>query len=354
MFFLYALNDKIKDLTPYDPVEERGQIHLDANESFLPPPPELLEEFSEIAAGLGYNRYPDPAAGKVCRAFADYYRVPAENVAAGNGSDELITLLFSGFLQKGQAFATLEPDFSMYAFNGAIQEARHVAIGKRSDYTLDVDEVIAVCGREKVKLLIFSNPCNPTSLVVKREEIRRLVRGVEALVVLDEAYMDFSDQSMLGEFLEYENLVILRTCSKALGMAAVRLGFAVANQRVITALRSVKAPYNVNALTQAFGAAVLGKPGLLRVALKTILDSKEQLAREVKRIGEAFPGKFSLLPGETNFLALVLEGPEKLYRYLEERNISVRLTGGLLRVTCGAPEENEAFLKAFRAYWERG
>lgn len=351
---MYVLNDKIKDLTPYDPVEERGQIHLDANESFLLPPPDLVEEFSKIVAGLSFHRYPDPAAKKVCEAFASYYQVPAENVAAGNGSDELITVLFSGFLQKGEAFATLEPDFSMYAFNGAIQEARHVAIGKNPDYTLDMDKVIETCNREKVRLLIFSNPCNPTSLVTKREELRRLIQSVEALVVLDEAYMDFSDQSMLGEFQQYDNLVILRTCSKALGMASLRLGFAVANQKVITALRGVKAPYNVNALTQAFGAAVLGRPQLLREALKTILASKQQLAQEVSRLGEAFPGRFSLLPGETNFLALVMEEPERLYRYLEKQNISVRLTGGLLRVTCGTPKENQAFLKAFEAYWRLG
>ena len=127
---MYQLNDKIKDLKPYDPVTEDSRIHLDANESFLPLPAPILEELAAAVPQVAFNRYPDPAAQELCQAFAQYYGVPVENVAAGNGSDELITVLFTGFLQKGEAFATLEPDFSMYAFNGYLQEARHV--GRRA------------------------------------------------------------------------------------------------------------------------------------------------------------------------------------------------------------------------------
>lgn len=149
-----------------------------------------MEELAAALPQVAFNRYPDPAARKLCQAFAAYYGVPAENVAAGNGSDELITVLFTGFLQKGEAFATLEPDFSMYAFNGYLQEARHVPIPKGEDYAIDVDSTVETCQREGVRLLIFSNPGNPTSIVCPREEVRRLIRGLpDTLVVLDEAYM---------------------------------------------------------------------------------------------------------------------------------------------------------------------
>ena len=239
---MYPLNDKIKDLEPYTPVEGGFRIHLDANESFLPLPDSFLEEWSNTLGHLSLNRYPDPAARDLCKTFAEHYQVPEECVVAGNGSDELITVLFTAFLQRGEAFATLEPDFSMYAFNGYLQENRHVAIPKKADYSLDVEQIIQTCEQENVRLLIFSNPGNPTSLVCPREEIRRLVRGVSALVVLDEAYMDFSDQSLLEECQAYDNLLILRTCSKAFGMAALRLGFAVGQKRLVDAVKAVKSP----------------------------------------------------------------------------------------------------------------
>ena len=175
---MYQLNDKIKDLKPYDPVTEDSRIHLDANESFLPLPAPILEELAAAVPQVAFNRYPDPAAQELCQAFAQYYGVPVENVAAGNGSDELITVLFTGFLQKGEAFATLEPDFSMYAFNGYLQEARHVPIPKGADYAIDVDRTIQTCRQEGVKLLIFSNPGNPTSIVCPRQEVRRLIQGL--------------------------------------------------------------------------------------------------------------------------------------------------------------------------------
>ena len=185
----YELCDKLKNLTPYDPAEGIYRIRLDANESFLPLPDEVIEKLPKVLERVRFNRYPDPLASELCFDFAQYYRVDPQSVTAGNGSDELITVLFTGFLQKGEAFATLEPDFSMYAFNGYLQEARHVPIPKGEDYAIDVDRTIQTCRQEGVKLLIFSNPGNPTSIVCPRQEVRRLIQGLpDTLVVLDEAY----------------------------------------------------------------------------------------------------------------------------------------------------------------------
>ncbi len=348
---MYQLNQKLKGLQPYEPVNAQSMIHLDANESFLPLPKVVLEKAKAALDRVELNRYPDPAAKELCAAFSARYGVPLESAVAGNGSDELIAVLFSGFLQKGEAFATVEPDFSMYAQNGLLSEARHIAISK-TDFRLDIDKIIQTCNNEGVRLLIFSNPCNPTSIVCPKEEVRRLIRGVSALVVLDEAYMDFSDQSLLPEFADHKNLVILRTCSKAVGMAALRLGFAVARKELADALRAVKSPYNVNALSQALGTSVLRREDVLDAALRKILLSQEQLVSGIRQIGERFPGRFRLLPGETNFASLVLPDGKELYRFLWDRGIAVRSTGGLLRVTCGTGGENSAFLKAFGEYFQ--
>ena len=354
---MYQLNEKIRGLRPYSPVTEDSRVHLDANESFLPLPAPIVEELAAALSQVRFNRYPDPAAGELCRAFAAYYGVPAENVAAGNGSDELITVLFSAFLQRGEAFATLEPDFSMYAFNGHIQEARHVPIPKRGDFSVDVDAAIDACRREGVKLLIFSNPGNPTSVLLPREQVRRLARSLpDTLVVLDEAYMDFAapGHSLLPEAADFENLLILRTCSKAFGMAALRLGFAVGPKPLVDAVKAVKSPYNVNALSQKLGALVLSHPEELREAREAILASRRELTAGLEGLARRYPGRFSLLPSVTNFAALAMEDGDALFRFVGERGVSIRYTGGLVRVTCGAPEENRAVLAAIEDYLKEG
>ena len=343
---MYELNEKLRALNAYAPVEAEGCVRLDANESFLSLPNDILTAARSAIDSIEFNRYPDPAAGKLCRAFAAYYNVNAEHVVAANGSDELISVIFSSFLMRGEAFATLEPDFSMYAQGGYLAEARHVAI-KKPGWSIDVDQVIETCNKENVRLLVFSNPCNPTSLVLGREQVRRLVRGVNGLVVLDEAYMDFSSQSLLGEEEGFDNLIILRTCSKAMGMAALRLGFAIARPELANALRAAKSPYNVNSLSQALGTAVLSRPELLREALGHIITSRKALLGGLAEIGAECPGRFILLPGETNFAALEMDGAQETQQKLLERGVAVRYTGGLLRVTCGAPDENRMFLEKF-------
>ena len=349
---MYQLNEKIKDLKPYDPIQGSYRVRLDANESFLPLPQALVEEAKAAVERTAFNRYPDPAARELCQAFAACYGVQPQQVVAGNGSDELITVLFEAFLEKGDAFATVEPDFSMYAFNGHLHEARHVAIPKGKDLRLDVEAVAAACQREQVKLLIFSNPCNPTSLVCGREEMRKLIDSLpDTLVVLDEAYMDFSDQSLLGEVEDHPNLLVLRTCSKAFGMAALRLGFAVCGKTLAGALRAVKSPYNVNSLSQAVGTAVLRRKGELDRALETILRSRDQLYAGLRELGEKYPGRFRLLPGETNFAALEMEDGPELLGYMARQGVAIRYTGGLVRVTCGAPEENKIVLEEMAGYF---
>ena len=315
---MYQLNEKIKDLKPYDPIQGSYRVRLDANESFLPLPQALVEEAKAAVERTAFNRYPDPAARELCQAFAACYGVQPQQVVAGNGSDELITVLFEAFLEKGDAFATVEPDFSMYAFNGHLHEARHVAIPKGRDLRLDVEAVAAACQREQVKLLIFSNPCNPTSLVCGREEMRKLIDSLpDTLVVLDEAYMDFSDQSLLGEVEDHPNLLVLRTCSKAFGMAALRLGFAVCGKTLAGALRAVKSPYNVNSLSQAVGTAVLRRKGELDRALETILRSRDQLYAGLRELGEKYP-RLSVLGVKPELsLNLFLGGLPKRYEEAE-------------------------------------
>lgn len=344
----YQLNQKAREIRPYTPdLPEGGDwIHLDANESFLQPPEDAWGEMLGALAELPLNRYPDPAAGAVCRAFGEHYGVDPALVTAGNGSDELISVLFTAFLEKGDVFATAEPDFSMYAFYGQLCEGRHLPIEKKN-FRLDVDNVIETCENEGVKLLIFSNPCNPTSLGLVKAEVIRLIQGVSGLVVLDEAYMDFWSESLLAQVSSFDNLVILRTCSKALGGAGLRLGFAAANPRLTEVIRGAKSPYNVNGLTQALGKALLTYPA--QGALETLRTAKETL--EAGLLALATGGAFRVLRGQTNFVSLAMPHPRDFYEALRREKILVRLTGGLIRITAGTAEENQAVLAAARRYF---
>lgn len=345
----YRLNEKIRDLKPYDPIEGTFRIRLDANESFIALPEPIRAKIQEAAAQIPYNRYPDPKATELCSRFADYYGVKPEYVTAGNGSDELISVICNAFLMKGETMLTVSPDFSMYKFYSSVSEGRCVEYQKKPDLTIDVDELISSVNSHNVRMLLFSNPCNPTSLGLKREDVRRLIRSVQALVVLDEAYMDFWDQSLLQEADQYDNLIILRTCSKAFGMAGIRLGFAVANTVLTNALKAVKSPYNVNYLTQKIGTIILSEPELQQRALNEILASRDDLYREMKRIEKDHPQEMYVYPTVTNFVLIRLEGAKEIYSKLLRAGIAVRFMGDFLRITAGSQAENHELIKVYES-----
>lgn len=351
---MYELNAKIRDLEPYEPLKGEYAIRLDANESFLPLPEKLRADAFAALSALDLNRYPDPSAAALCAAFAQRYRVPVQNVAAGNGSDELISVIFQSFLEKGDAYAVIAPDFSMYKFYGYISECRGITIKKEENWQIDLDKVIETCNNEGVKLLIFSNPCNPTSIGLDRAAVRRLLQSVSALVVLDEAYMDFWDQSMLPEFQNYDNLLILKTCSKAFGLAALRIGFAVGDEKLIRAVKAVKSPYNVNSLSQKLAETVLLAGEDCDAAFRCILDSRDALWAGLNALAQRFPDKMEVIESVTNFIVMKTARAGELFRYLLGRSIAVRYFADMsaLRITAGAPEENAVVLREMAAFFE--
>lgn len=351
---MYELNEKIRDLQPYEPIAGEYRVRLDANESFLPLPESILARMLQSTFSVQMNRYPDSAAAQLCAAAAKRFGVQPENVVAGNGSDELISVIFQSFLMKGERFATLSPDFSMYDFYGYLAECARVSIPKNADGTIDVARVVETCARENVRLLIFSNPCNPTSLGLTRDKVRSLVRGVSALVVLDEAYMDFWDESMLAECADYDNLLILKTCSKAFGLAALRVGFAVGSARLVRALRAVKSPYNVNSASQQMATAVLECRGECDAATRRILLARDALQKGLRAIEKRFPDALSVVEGVTNFVVVKTPRAKALFEYLLSASIAVRYFPDMsaLRITAGSTCENDAVLQHIARFFE--
>ena len=348
---MFQLNEKVKSLTPYEPISGTYEIRLDANESFLTVPQDIENEMVEALKDAALNRYPDPNATKLVKGFADYFGVDPDCVTAGNGSDEIISVIMNAFLQKGDKILTLEPDFSMYRFYAEIAECESVKYQKNENLDVNIDDVIDMANKENVRIVIFSNPCNPTSRIIKADEIRKLINNTDALVVLDEAYMDFAgSESLMGEFNNYDNLIILKTCSKALGCAALRLGFAVANKTLTNVIRAVKSPYNVNSVSQALGEVLFAHPDYIDDCIKTVVESKKSLYNELIKIESDKIEK--IYETHTNFVFMKVKNAKAVFEKMKENSIIIRNMGDYLRITAGTEYENEKMLETFKKVLE--
>ncbi len=350
---MFQLNEKVKNLTPYEPISGTYEIRLDANESFLKVPEEIENEMVEALRNSALNRYPDPMATKLVEGFSKYFKVNPDYVTAGNGSDEIISVIMNAFLQKGDKILTLEPDFSMYRFYAEIAECESIKYQKNDDLDVNIDEVIHLANKEKVRIVIFSNPCNPTSRIIRKDDIRKLINSVESLVVLDEAYMDFAeDESLLNEFENYENLIILKTCSKALGSAALRLGFAVANKTLTNVIRAVKSPYNVNSVSQALGEVLFAHPDYIDNCIETVIKSKEELYASLLELASKTDNIERIYESHTNFVFLKVKNAKEVFEKMKNCGIIIRNMGEYLRITAGTNQEKEKMLATLQGILE--
>ena len=349
---MYQLNDKIKNLVPYEPISGTYEIRLDANECPVNLPGDIRAQLRERLDEIAFNRYPDPLAERLVDSFAEYYGVDPEYVTAGNGSDELIFLIESAFLQKGDKMLVVAPDFSMYNFYSSICEVKCESFLKGEDLEIDVDALIDAVNSEGIDLVIFSNPCNPTGKGITRAEAEKLVSSVDALVILDEAYMDFWTESLLDKIGEYSNLIIFRTASKLVGAAALRLGFAVANPVISRAIKAVKSPYNVNSVSQAFGEIIYRNKEYLKNRQKTIVNCKEILYNGLVDIAET-QSDITVYSSVANFVFVKTGRSREIWEFLKGKSIVVRLMGEYLRITAGTENEVGAVLGALDEYFSR-
>lgn len=340
----YVLNENIRNLIPYEPIEGEYKIRLDANESFIELPLDLIQESVQKSMSRSINRYPDPKACDLCEAFASFYSLQSDCVTAGNGSDELISLIVGTFFQSEDELITLAQDFSMYRFYADTLSVKSSIYPKKDDLTIDIDGLIYYAKLSNAKGIIFSNPCNPTSLCLGKSEVLRLCRELPCLVIVDEAYMDFANESVMDEVLNYDNLLVLKTASKAVGLAGIRLGFAVSNPTVTRALQAVKSPYNVNTITQAIGEAVYSHPEYLNVCVERIIHSRDHLYQGLLSIFAHTKLIEEVYSTSTNFVYLKVREAERIFTELKEYSIAIRRMGSYLRITAGTKDENTELL----------
>lgn len=339
------LPEKITALKPYDPITGSYDVRLDANESYFDLPNVLKAKLADQIEQIDFHRYPDPLATGVIKAFAAYYEISPDCVTAGNGSDEIIGILVNSFLPKGAKLVTVSHDFSMYAFYAAMSEVHVTVVPKKENLQIDLDALISAC--QDADALIFSNPCNPTSLGITRAEVRRLLESVSCLVILDEAYMDFWDESVITWVKNYENLIVLRTCSKAIGLAAARMGFAIANPYLTGLLRAAKSPYNCDSISQRIAETVLSEQSLLAHCRDEIIVQTQRLYTAISDLVHRYPNVLdTVYPPRTNFVFLKTAYAKELHEALAKKSIAVRCFPTGLRICAGTRREQTLLMTA--------
>lgn len=350
----YQLNNKLKNLIPYEPIQGDYRIRLDANESFYNLSDEMKQKICKSISQIDFNRYPDPMSVKPVKAFAELYGIDEDNITAGNGSDELISIISSCFFESGNTIVNVSNDFSMYDFYGHLYELNVKTYMKNDDLCIDADSLIAFCKENNADGLIFSNPCNPTGQGLERESVLKIVRSLpDTLVIVDEAYMDFWDQSILDCVNDFDNLIILKTCSKAIGMAAVRFGFAVSNRTVTRAFRAAKSPYNNDTVAQTIVSDILSEKEYLTVRNNTIIENTRFLYDQISGLQKSLGCFEKVYPTCTNFVLIKTDKAKEIYDFLLKNSAAVRKFNGFLRITAGSREENETVISLIRKYFEK-
>ena len=294
------------------------------------------------------NRYPDPLQRQVKARLSQLKGVEPRSIFLGNGSDEAIDLVIRAFCEpKADNIVTITPSYGMYEVAAETNdvECRKVALDERFD--LDVAALWAAVDAH-TKVIYLCSPNNPSGNSLNREAIYQLLRGFEGLVVVDEAYIDFSSQpSFLAELSQYPNLIVLQTFSKAWGAAAIRLGMAFAAPAIIEVLNKIKYPYNINLLVQNKALELMENEAEMRQEVKAILAERMRMA---KLLSEA-PFGFEVFPSDANFLLVRVGDADRLYKALVDRGIIVRNRNrvlkcqGCLRITIGLPAENDLLLR---------
>ena len=341
--------DQIREMTGYHSPQVDVPVRLNTNESPFAPPGEWVEELALVARSVAWNRYPDRAATQLRAVIADRHGVVPANVFVANGSNEVIQTILLAYGGHGRRVATFEPTYQMYAQIARVTGAEVVTGQRGPDFVLDTAEMLRVVAESSPSVTFLCNPNNPTGVVESRANLAALLAAATGVVVVDEAYAEFADWSAVDMVSEESPLVVTRTFSKTLSMAALRVGYAVGPAWMIEMLNIAALPYHLDAFKQAVTVAALSHTATMESRVAAI---KSERARIAARLGAH---DVTVWPSGANF---VLFRPEvgvpggTLWEALLARGVLVRDCGswprleGCLRVTVGTEAENDVFLGA--------
>jgi len=338
---------EILALSAYQVPEAQGMVKLDAMENPYPLPPALRRELAEALSRVDLNRYPEPTGRRVRELLARRMNLPAGmELLLGNGSDDLLQIITLAVARPGTTMMYPAPSFVMYGMNAALCGMKAVAAPLREDFSFDADAFLARMKSERPALVFIAYPNNPTGVLYPEEDVLRVIRAAEGLVVLDEAYHVFAGRTFMQRLGEHPNLVVLRTLSK-LGLAGIRLGYLAGRPQWIEQFNKVRQAYNVNVLTQAAALFMLER-------LEVLEEQAARIRAERAVLGAALAGLpgVTVFPSQANFFLVRVPRAERTYEALRRQGVLVRnLHPGLrdcLRITVGTPDENRILLTALQ------
>ncbi len=328
--------DAMDGYTPGEQPKIMDLVKLNTNENPYPPCPAVVNELKNIDAER-LRLYPDPTANKLRDTIAEVYGYKRENIIVSNGSDDMLTIAFRAFTDARRAVAFLDPTYSLYPVLADLQGCQYIKIPLRDDFSINNNLL------EKsapANMLIITRPNAPTGNCIAIDEMRKICSGFDGIVLIDEAYADFSADNCIDFVNEFSNVIVSRTVSKSYSLAGLRLGFAIASPEIITGMMKVKDSYNVNMLTQFLAEAAIRDQKYLNDTVAKIKASRNKLTNELKTLG------FKVVESQSNFIfASPPDGNgEKLFNALREQNIIIRYfpgpkTGKYIRITIGTEKQ---------------
>ncbi len=333
------------DLSPNDIVK------LNYNENLYIPREKVIPLLKEVAEECDFRIYPQEEENKLKQKIGEYLQVTPESVTLGNSSDEVMERVIRIFLEAGNTAVTFIPTFTIFKYCVQYQGAKFVTIPLKDDFSVDIDAMRKEFTPDS-KLLYLCSPNNPTANQLKPREIEALIEEFPGIVLVDEAYAEYADYSVVQLINKYENLIVLRTFSKAFSLAGLRLGYAVANPRLAKAIDKMPAPYPVNVVSLSMGSKMIENIGLMRESVTALKAERGRLINELNNIPgvEAFDSK-------ANFVLFRTEKPyEMVYEAALRKGLVIKKLGKLinyencLRTTVGLPEMNTKLLSALKEY----
>ena len=332
----------VKELQPYVVNPVVCSVKLDANEGNKDLFKDLIKD---IGDDFYLNLYPDDNYTELKEAIVNYIGCKIENISVGNGSSELLDLCVKTFVDTNELILSLDPTFSMYSIYAKIVNSRYIGAGEGNDFTINVDDVIKSIKENNPKLTIICNPNNPTGTTIKRDDVLRIVKSTENVVIVDEAYMEFSNESVVDEIENYDNLIVVKTMSKAFSMAGIRTGYLIANEELVKTIEKVRPPYNLNSISALLATKALKQKDKMLSYVENLKVEREKIYEKLLDMG------VKAYKSGANFVFFSSK-VDNLAEKLVDNDVLIRKFGGKLdnyyRVTVGSPKENEAFLNAMK------
>ena len=332
------VRENVKNLTPYSCARDEFQgntgIFLDANEN----------PYGRL------NRYPDPYQKELKKAISKYKTIPEENIFLGNGSDEIIDLCYRVFCRPGADKALIfTPTYGMYEVSASVNDVEVIKLPLNASFQIDMEKTTAVLSDNNLKLIFICSPNNPTGNCIDYNDVEKIVSDSGRVVIIDEAYADFSDKpSFLNLAGKYPNVIVMQTFSKAFGLASVRVGMAFANKEIVQYFNKIKPPYNISSINQQTALQKIYRTNEKEKQLRKIKIEKEKLVIRLLKLELTE----MIYPSDANFLLVKVKDANLIYNELVKMNIIVRnrnqVVKNCIRITVGKPSENSKLIKALK------